>query len=85
MIIRKTYVIPARLIFEEPVDGLGEPNKKISPDFDQIELPILSFNVKKTVWIEDKMYMEVELLYDESEETAITAKHWELKEIAKWR
>lgn len=77
MIVKKIYRIPAVLTVEKDIDD-NIVNRRIAPAIDEMIDPILSFTVVKKTWIDDAMYLDVEIVYDESDQSLINVKNWEL-------
>ena len=76
MIVKEIYKIPAALTVEKDKDN-NIINRRIAPAIDELTDPVLSFVVKEKIWIDDKMYLNVEIVYDESDRDSIIAKGWE--------
>ena len=76
MIVKEIYKIPAALTVEKDKDN-NIINRRIAPAIDELTDPVLSFVVKEKIWVDDKMYLNVEIVYDESDRDSIIAKGWE--------
>lgn len=75
MIKKATYLIPAVLSVEKDIDDKIVA-RTILPEVDQLTDPILSMAVKKKTWVDDTLYLETEITFDDTELAVIEAKGW---------